>query len=825
MPFEKIDVPLLRNCELKSPASKTPCHYYVGQLTVTVAADQWTPIPSREVFSRPIAGSEPLIWARSAVTGQLFVRLQTRQHHTQKMLLRYAFAAMKVTSHLQTWRHQKLPIPIRDAFTALSKNEKILAYFPKFRQFITDMQSAENDQTRYARIKRYCQMDPASGFTDAPFDKKASLAVLEFMGTLRLKDVNTRTDLHSIFNTLLQQKGVCGDITRCAKLLCGYYGEIPCHIGLSVTHAFLNWSYREKDKFITSTTDLGGGKAQVTCRPLAHLPAEIKTSLRPAEEYTTDLKPKHHSEAEEYTADLEDKHQSELEKHKAQVIAQALIEFKSVISDGEDSRNLTEYWRLLLSCPNPLIYFPKSADMQKALAALRLYALEQLGFAPRQLFYINDPEQLSSWWETVHIGGHQLEIVPGWLQQFLLEKIPRILVLNLDKFKPYDLASNQGIGDKQRTLQNLILPEHIQVICFAPLELAREDIFLSRFTEVAWREDLFSAAEPIPYLWPTPAEEKTPAPEVMHLYGDSRLISNCLGVPELEGDRPAFSPGPLARAMTEKHNLLLTDVPEKLHSLLFLAAFRRQAMVNGIPQEFPDIKIYHGQHAQPDSPYIRFVDDIKSIVSPFYLNPHYYPLLVKGRRRIDPETGYSYSSPALLLTDELPGVIVVTRSLLYSEWRRLIDVVNQRQKPVSLYLCPGVRIAGTEYAAPLPEEINISEEFKTLPDRSGVIESTEPERTLAELQKHHDFCADDVVTLTPSVGLELLELISRKGNNFLLNYKPGWLLSRLRTEKTITILMGDMTPSLFNALESLFSPASYLYTNNGRELFLDECSG
>ncbi len=607
IPFEKIDVPLLRDCELKSPVSEIPCDYYAGQLTVMVIADQWTHIPSREVFSRPIASSQPLIWARSAVTGELFVRLQTRQHRTQKILLRYAFAATKVTSHLQTRRHQNLPILIQDAFTALSKNEKILANFPKFRRFITDMQSTGNDQTRYARIKRYCQMDSVSGFTDAPLDNKISTDVLEFIGTLRLKDVNTRTDLYSFFNTLLQQKGVCADITRCAKLLCGYYGGIPCHIGISKTHAFLNWSYQEKDKFITSTTDLGGGEAQVTLQPLAPLTAEIKTSISPAEEYTLDLESKHQSRAEEcianlesknqketekYTADLEAKYQSELEKHKAQVIAQALVEFKSVILDGEDSRNLTEYWRLVLSCPNPLIYFPKSADTQKALAALRLYALEQLGFAPRQLFYINDPEQLSTWWETVHISGHQLEIVPGWLRQFLLEKTPRILVLNLDKFKPYDLASNQGIGDKQRTLQNLILPLHIKVICFAPQELAREDIFLSRFTEVACREDLFSAAEPIPYLWPMPAEEKTRVSDVMHLYDDSRHTSNCLGVPVLEGDRPTFSPGPLARAMTEKHNLLLTDVPEKLHSLLFLAAFCRQTMVNGISQEFPDIKIY-----------------------------------------------------------------------------------------------------------------------------------------------------------------------------------------------------------------------------------------
>ncbi len=227
----------------------------------------------------------------------------------------------------------------------------------------------------------------------------------------------------------------------------------------------------------------------------------------------------------------------------------------------------------------------------------------------------------------------------------------------------------------------------------------------------------------------------------------------------------------------------------------------------------------HEHHAQPESPYIRFVDNIESIFSRFYLNSHYYPLLVKGKRRIDPETGYSYSSSALLLTDDLPEVIVVTRSLLYSRWCRLIDVVNQRKKPVSLYLCPGVQISGTEYATPLPEEINISEEFKTLPNYSSVIESIEPERTLAELQKHHDICADDILTLTPNVGLELLELISRKGDNFLLNYKPGWLLSRLRTEKTITILMGDMPTSLFNALESLFSPPSYLYTNKGREDF------
>ena len=265
--------------------------------------------------------------------------------------------------------------------------------------------------------------------------------------------------------------------------------------------------------------------------------------------------------------------------------------------------------------------------------------------------------------------------------------------------------------------------------------------------------------------------------------------------------------------MAKKHDQLFSDVPNELHDLLYLTTLTGQTQVNGEMQAFADITLYQTKHPQAESEYIRFVSEIQTNQSRFYANPHSNSqLVIGGGRRIDPESGRSYSLPPLVLTDDLPDVIVVTHSMPDHVWNRLVDGANQRNKPVCIYLCPGVKIAG--YTEPFQEQ-QIDE--KPLLG-SHVIESNAPEATLQWLIRQGIVSADNVLTLTPEVSLELLALINRKGERFLLNYQPGWLLSQLRNAKTI-VLIGNMPTPLFEALESLFSEQSHLYTNEGRETF------
>ncbi len=789
VPFDAIQTRLLRPSEAKSQKN-----YYAGQLTLLVTTDNWTPVPTRGVFSRPMASSEQLIWARSSITGELFVQLpksapSSQQPQSKKILLRYMIVAVDTTHQRQTQVTQSLPPVIRSVFGLLCQDKTILENFPAFRRLITDLSWIQgSDQALYARIIQYCQMEPWLGFSDQPLDDKASQIVRAFVDSLTLENPRFSADLMALFDALLQQRGACLEICRCVKLLCDYFG-VFCHIGLSATHGFLEHSYYNLGKLITKTSDLGGGEAQVTLHSLPLRQIEIKNNS------------------------IKDKRLIALETYKARCIKQALAEFKLVIAKGSQCGNLQEYWQLLLSCPTPIIYLPKSADAEQLLAALREYAQQQPDLSPRQLFYINDPKQLSAWWETTHIANNKADIVPGWLQQFLLGKTPRILVMDLTKFEPYDLISHQGIGDKNRILQGLSLPPSVKVICIAPLTLTREDIFSSRFISFSYRADLFAEVKPIQYL-PT-ADEKALSLSTTHLYDDS--ASNYLGAPELEGDEVTFTPGPVADAITKKHDLLLTDVPRETQYVLFMAKFTEQIVLNSIPRAFPDITIYQHKRPLAQSKYIKFVDDITISQNRYHLNSHSYQLLVNGDRRIDPKSGRSYSRPALLGTDELPDLIVVTQTPSHSDWNRFIDRINECKQSVSVYVCPGVKIPSIEDTKPVKyQSIEVKDE-KTLPP-SHVIESNAPEATLNMLITQSVTSVENVLTLTPEVGLELLALINRKGDRYLLEYQPGWLLEQLRSGK-ITVLIGDMSSSLFDALESLFSTPSHLYTNEGRETF------
>ena len=296
-------------------------------------------------------------------------------------------------------------------------------------------------------------MEPLLGFTDEPLNNQASHIVRQFVDSLSLPNPQTAADLALLFDALLQQKGTCPELSRCAKLLCDYF-DIPCHIGLSKTHIFIDYAIFENGKLITRTADLGGGEGQFTPHPLP------LTSIRPP--------------AEIKTPTLADQRLAVLERHKIHCLAQALTEFKPVILKGSNCHNRDDYWQQLLSCPTPIIYLTKEepAYVPKFLAALREYSQQQPGLSPQQIFYIKDPERLISWWETVHVADNKFAVVPGWLQHFLLDETPRILVLDLAKFEQYDLASNQGIGDKNRTLNGLSLPIHIKVICLAPQTLS-----------------------------------------------------------------------------------------------------------------------------------------------------------------------------------------------------------------------------------------------------------------------------------------------------------------------------------------------------------------
>ena len=129
MPYEAINTELLQGYELKSQH-----RYYAGQLTLNVSSDTWTPIPSRGVFSRPVASSEHLHWARSAVTGELFVRLPKTPPLRKKIRLRYAFLAVDIT-HQRQMKSQSLPPLIKNAFTTLCESE-ILVNFPAFQKLL-----------------------------------------------------------------------------------------------------------------------------------------------------------------------------------------------------------------------------------------------------------------------------------------------------------------------------------------------------------------------------------------------------------------------------------------------------------------------------------------------------------------------------------------------------------------------------------------------------------------------------------------------------------------------------------------------------------------
>ena len=284
----------------------------------------------------------------------------------------------------------------------------------------------------------------------------------------------------------------------------------------------------------------------------------------------------------------------------------------------------------------------------------------------------------------MQIKNNDLKIVPGWLQDFLLgtpDKKPRLLILDFSKgFDRYDLASHQGVGDVNRTLQGLSLPPEVRVVCLATRELAREDIFLSRFTIIPYRHDLFAKFKPLPYLHHLPADHKPETLSVIHFYHDALHASDCLGTPRLEDKKLEFSEGPLSLALKKKQDVFMTGIPQEMAAALFMMVYSGQYMANGKRESFPDIKFYQGSRAKPASKYIEFVTELKDSPSQFILNPHTYPLLVSGDRYIDEKSGLSHSRPPLLNLEKLAEVIVLTYSMSYSDWFFLIDKINSGVK-------------------------------------------------------------------------------------------------------------------------------------------------
>ncbi len=789
IPYKGIDAKLLQNYKASDPDIQYyRRNYYAGELEITVYTDKFTPIPSRGVFNIPAACSEKLQWVCRLSTGELFVSLpqQKTQQRTQKLRLRYVIAADRLTDLRKMGDTQSLPKIISDAFSVLSKNGKILEKFPNFKQLITRLDLSLNALERYQCIKGYCQMDTKGGFTDEPLDAEKSSIVSDFIDSLAIENSNTVLDLFSLFDTLLQQKGVCTDIVRCVKLLCDKYNNMPCHIILSKSHAFIDRDLygMTKELRVTISDDLGGGKAQITLHPLKSLSAE-----------------------EKYSNEMQD--QIPLKSHKELCIQRALDELKPFAQLGALCKDLDEYVKLLLSmsCSNPLIYCDNPSDADKIVAAISRYT--------KNLFYINDPEQITSLWDSTHIVDNKPNLVPGWLQHFLRNPNPKVLVIDFKGFSRYDLASVQGIGDEHRTL-NALSVQNTVLIGVAPKNLAYEAIFLSRFIAVVFREDLLANIQPIHAVTPLPNEEKINVPWE-HLYHDPYLAMDSVSKVALKGEHLECVLGPLGKAVEEKKDIAFTEIPAEFQHWLSLAALTQQIPINGEPRGFPPIKIYSGKHPQPDNKNIRFVDadEMKAAKSHYYLNNHHYSRLVVGERHIDPSTGFSDPVSALLLTEELLEVIVLTHSLSYSNWRRLLDAINQQNKSISLYLCPGAKISGTEYDAPI--EACQKTKLQSLPS-CYVIESDAPEQTLSKMLEKKELSAEDVLTLTEDVGLELLEMINRKGDEgFKLDYKLGWLLSRFFDRKT-TVLMADyISAELWDALESAFSLKPYFYTNEGRK--------
>jgi hypothetical protein len=791
--FQNINRDLLKRYEEKNHKGQK---YYAGQLEIAIC-QEWVRLPSRGVFSYPVACSEKLDWAQSQITGELFVRLPKKErlsNEHQNIILRYVAILVERTADRNLASNTKFPEVLKLAFKKLTTDVNLLSSFPRFYKFLNDIGKLISKKDRYRRIKQYCQVGGPEGFKDIPLEKKMTNQVREFViefcleNWKNLKNHNTAIDLITILNVLLQQRGACQQATLIVQMLCGMF-EVPCHSVQSKTHYSPEYAYFDENKsLIAQSDDLGGGEAKVTKIPLINLDEKIVAVGGELIQFQTN-------------------------QFNELWIENTLAEFKPAIPSGSECKDEKSYWQKILDCDNPLIRLKKSTDAQQFMAALVLYIEQDPLLSRKRLFYIDNSKQISHWLQAFHIADGKSQIVPGWLGQLLLCKERSILVINFSKFKSGDLLEIQGIGDKKRTLKDYPLSPELRVIGLADPELAREDIFLSRFISIEYRTDLLAEAKPIQFLWESTEDDKISNLPTRHLYADDQQAEReLLGGPELLGADPSFSNGILSE---DKHSIVLTDEPVSIHPLLYQVYLTEQVMINGEMKIIPlNWKIFHKPHPLPVSDLITFIREIVG-EKLFYLNNYTYSLLVFGNRRIDPETGLTFPVLPILLSEEMPGTIVVTASLSYSNWLRLIDLNNLRKKPLSIYLCPGKQIFGIGEKS-FAQKTGIIREFKNI-TRSMVIESNDPESTALSLYSQ-GIEADDFLTLTPEIGLELLTKIQRKDETFCLQYLPGWLLVRLRSKKT-TVLIGHMSQLLYYALESIFTEQSYLYTNEGRETF------
>ncbi len=801
-PFENLQLQILKNISvlkfkdintryLRKLPKKLNQQFFAAEVQLILSDKHWTRLPTRGVLSKLIACSENfLIFASSQITRELFVRLKPGSISPQKIQLRYIIAAVLRTQKLDTDTEQKLPELVAEVMEKLNKNTALLAAFPKYQGFLEDI-SKKKGQQRLSAIIKYCQMS-SSGFTDQPLDPIKSKIVNQFVDELFLENRHTVASLKSLLDPLLQQRGTCQVLAQTAKLFGDLY-RFPCHILESKVHNWVKFSLYHEGEYTTEAIDLGGGEvAELKYTPLSHIEKMAsEESKLPAYAQSESLE----------------------NKLKKRYIDQILSRFKPINPLGFGCIG-DSYWQLLFAQKNPLVYLDQAEDADKFLAALSQYIKKIQYCSSERLFYLAE-QDLTVWLDAIKIETNDIDSeitpVPGWLQRFLQETTPGIIVINFFDWPEEALVAMQAAFDLHATINHFPISSHIQVIAIATKQLAKQDSFSSRLTP--FFPPALEEVKPMQCITPLSSDiKRAPKTPLYHdaYYADSVL----LGMPALEGQL-TFIPGVLSQASKQKQSLTLVDVPQKIIPILKQIYWSRQFMSNGELQPLAQETIlYQDSHCQPHTDKIHLITEIKTDKTLFILNSYSFPWLVKGRRRIDPSSGNSYSCPPILSQKD-PLVIVVTESLTHSEGIWLMDAVESGSQHVSLSLCQGVCIVGTGYAAPsiaLPKQ-----SFKLLKE-SCVIESDNPEATLAMLQKEYAIPNQNIISLTPEIQSELLMLISRRGNSYQLNYRQGWLLSQLHKHK-ITVLIGPMSALLYRALESLFCSQSHLYTNEGRETF------
>lgn len=328
-----IDISALQQYEADAKAiDGLEKRFYSAEIGLKIFRQEWVRATSLGLSAKPVACSYPLVWGRSKVTGELFVRLPAdvdlqsvsgiihfvtpfEQEGPKRLFLPEAELPAKLRAVLKMLVE---PDETPENKALRQCRQHCLEQFPHFARFIENMKRYRGDTYySYTVIREYCAFGHKKGFASEKLEEKQTTLVQTFIATLppALRASINQDDLKALLDTLLQRRGACMEAAQTFKLLCDYY-RAPCHMANSVTHAFPEYPVTRAGEELMIQDDLGGGgHAFVDYQHLPQRSPDSKkesksepkkptgsSSLAPRERhYTTAMPPKPPAQSEQAT--------------------------------------------------------------------------------------------------------------------------------------------------------------------------------------------------------------------------------------------------------------------------------------------------------------------------------------------------------------------------------------------------------------------------------------------------------------------------------------------------------------------------------------------